>query len=246
MTERFECGAAFDQHAALRCTRNRAQHRAWHRDGERAGARGDQHRHGAIETLREGLIDDDPSKEEGADQDEHARDKDAFELLGEILRRRTLRFRLRHQGDYARQHALSGKAGDAHVEYARAVDCAGKHAVLLGRFREIGVCIGAGGGLFFNRRAFAGDRRLIDRARPGDNDAVGREPLIGPDHDDVADFEIGDSDLFDFVAPAQLGAIGGQLAQSFNGALGAPHGPVFERVSKTEEKEQQRAFGPSA
>src|SRR5690606_31452918 len=82
------------------------------------------------------------------------------------------------------------------------------------------------------------------------DEPVGGDPLVWPDHDEVADAEGFDGDLaLDRAAPrptiaTDAGGLRGDLREGFDGAAGAAHRVVFERMPEREEEEQQRPLEP--
>ena len=87
-----------------------------------------------------------------------------------------------------------------------------------------------------DRKRFAGDRRLVDRALSLDDDAVDREVFARADIDDVAQLKIKHF-RFDEVAVDQLArGVRRQTDQVFNGTLSARRGARFDDDCNQQEE----------
>ena len=105
----------------------------------------------------------------------------------------------------------------------------------------------AADGPFVDWHAFPRHRRLVDAARPLDDEAVGRETLVRFDDHDVAHGQRFHGHHFGAAArAAHHRCLRCQFGECLDGALGAAHRVVLERLAKAEQEQQQRAFGKFA
>lgn len=104
----------------------------------------------------------------------------------------------------------------------------------------------AGQGAFVDRRAFAGNRRLVDAAFAGGHDPVHRQPLVGPHDNDVAKLNVFDAYLDRLAIASNERGVRGEVCQRLDGPRGTAHRIVLQRVSQAEQKKQKRPFGPGA
>ena len=158
-----------------------------------------------------------------------------------------LRLGLGHELDHAGQRGLRRRPRHDDVERAGPVERAGKHAVLrldVRGVRQRGV--GVVGGPLVDGHTLARHGRLVHGARPLDDHAVGRDPLVGTDDDGVTDAEVLDGHLGLGAVTADAGRRRGQLRQRLDGPACAAHRVAFERVADGEQEEQERALEPLA
>ncbi len=106
--------------------------------------------------------------------------------------------------------------------------------------------VGVVGGPLVDGHTLARHGRLVHGARPLDDHAVGRDPLVGTDDDGVTDAEVLDGHLGLGAVTADAGRRRGQLRQRLDGPACAAHRVAFERVADGEQEEQERALEPLA
>ena len=94
--------------------------------------------------------------------------------------------------------------------------------------------------------ALAGDRRLVDAAVAGDDEAVGRQAGIGLDDHDVAERELLHGDVDQGPATPHGRGPRREFGQRLDRPLRAPHGVMLEGMPEAEEKQQEGALRPLA
>ncbi len=226
----FEMDAALDQHALARGAGERGDNRDRRRDDERARARHDQQHQRAVDPRVPEATEHKRRRDGDGDRKQQHRGRvDTREAFDERLRRRALRLRLLDEMDDARQRRVAADVGDAHIERATAVDGAREHGVS----REL-----------LHRQRLAGNRRLIDRALAGDDDAVERNLLAGADDEDHAHGDALDIDsaIAGRVADERVGRR--EIEQRAHGVARAFERPCLERLREREEKDHRRGFRP--
>ncbi len=160
---------------------------------------------------------------------------------------RLLGLRLADHAHDLGQGGVAGLAGGLDLDGAGAVDRPGEN----GGCGEDGGGAGPGLGeiidrLLVDRHALPSDGGLIDAGGPLDDEAVGGQAFIGPDHHHLADFKRLDRYLDHLAVTPHPGGARGEFRQGLDGALGPAHGVVLQGVAEAEEKEEQGAFRPGA
>src|SRR3546814_4296730 len=95
-------------------------------------------------------------------------------------------------------------------------------------------------------RSRAGNRGLVDRARPLDDEAVGGQALVRAHDHDVADHEFLDRKLRRLSVTANRRLFRREFRQRLDRALGATHRIMLERMDEAEQEQQPRAFRTGA
>ena len=226
------CAAALDEYAGARRRGEGGHDGDRCRDDERAGAGNDEEHERPITPLCERP----PAEQRRNDRDEesehhHRGGVDPREGLDEPLARCARRLRLLDAPQHPGQRRLVGRARHPHLESARPVDRSREHAVA-GRARH--------------RPRFAGERRLVELARPRDHDAVERDPLPRL-HEDVLAGQDGrrGNPLLAAVAADERG-LRGQRKQPADGAPGALEGSRLQQLREREQDHRRRALAPLA
>ena len=138
----FKRRAAFDQDAATRGACDPAENRAWRRNCERAGARRHQNRHGAIERVAEGFLDNEAREQKCDDENQYRRNENAFELIGKALCGRLIGFGLVHHLDDTCECRIRGCPRNLNFQRAAAVNRAGENTAF--SIHRVGVIRGTG------------------------------------------------------------------------------------------------------
>ena len=97
-----------------------------------------------------------------------------------------------------------------------------------------------------DRNTLTRHRCLVDAGRPDHHHAIGRQSFIGAHNHDVGHLQCGDGDFLGSGGAAHGGCLRRQLGQGFDRLAGAAHRVVLQRMSQTEQEQQQGAFGPLA
>ena len=92
--------------------------------------------------------------------------------------------------------------------------------------------------------AFARDGGLVDAALTKYDETIRRHPLVGFDHDDVAERQAVHGNFDQVLATAHERRFRTQVRQGLDGTTGAAHRVVFKRVAQAEKEQQQRALRP--
>ncbi len=172
-----------DEHAGSRALADADHDRHRRRKAERAGAGDDEHRDGGDQRIGESRrrAPDQPGDEgdgRGGDDRGHEPGRDR---IGEALDRRAAALRLGDHLHDARQHGLGADLLGAHHQSAGAVDRAADELVAR---------------RFLDRQRFAGDHRLIDRARAVEHAAIDRHGIARPHAQAVAMLHAVERDIF--------------------------------------------------
>lgn len=174
-----------------------------------------------------------PAEQERRNHGDHGADRhhawgiEAGKPVDEALRRRLRLLRLFDEAHHTRDRVVRGRGGHLHPQQAVAVDRAGEHA----RFPPLP-----------DRRAFARDRRFVDRAFSGQDHTVRRYAVARPDLNRRPDFEavrLYVPDLAIFFEASRLRNQFGQVLDA-----GAAGGDALEEFSDQEQEHDRcRLFG---
>ena len=256
-TDRLQISAAFDQNALLRRAADGADNADRRGDDQRAGAR--DHQHGqrpvkpamrAVGQIPERLAGQE-RRRQGDEQcaQHHGGGVDARKAVNPALCGRFLRLRLFHQVNQTTDGVIGRQARDLHFKRTAAIERASKDLVMH---------------RFVHRRAFAGDRGLIDRGAASGDNAIHGDAFARLDQDQVAHAQLSHGHarlvlraeganpaavailsqvLLAVQAARQAGGCGRRQRQQAADALARTiHRVGFKRFAQAEEEHDQRGF----
>jgi hypothetical protein len=217
---------ALDQHPHLRATPGADHQRGRSCESEGAGTGDDQHRDRCGEGGRCRGTESEPAGQRQERQDDHDRDEDRRDAIGEPLHRRLARLRFHDEARDLGKRGLGADAGRAHDQATVGID---------GRARELRSRPNV------DRGRLAGQHRLVDGRAPLFDDAVGGDLLAGTDDETVADAQLLDRDDELAPVPQEPRLLRAQLEQGADrGARAAPRAGL-EITAEQDERGGHRA-----
>ena len=228
LAERLQHGTSLEEQAPAGSVRQGRGDRRRGRDDERAGTADEQDREALVDPCRPDAAEGERrhDSDQSRDGDDGGR-VDAREAVDEALRRRLALLRLLYQADDAGDCVVGGGRGDLDAQRAVAVDGAGEDVV-------------AGG--LAHGHALARHRRLVDAARAGEHDAVGRDPIARPNEDGPADLKAFRRHLDGPAVPLhERGARDEQAERPYPGTRPAG-GDALEQLADQEQEDHGRPF----
>ena len=230
--------SAFDNHAASRGGVHAADNRHRCRDHQRARTGDHQHHQRAakpgeklrppparIVAQRSGQHQQRRPQRHRDRQCEHRRRVISGESIDKSFGRRAGRLGLLDQPGDVRQRAFGSRPLGPHHQRAFLVERAGKHRLA---------------GAFLDRKALAGDRRLVERRGAAQHHAVDRHALAGLDQHALARRDAARRDVDVIVARCvvlqAMGHLGCQLDQRLHGATGAADAEALQPYRDAEQK----------
>ena len=236
-TQILQRRAALDQHAPTRRAGDTGQDRARGGDGQRARTGGHQHGHGAIEAVAERLIHHHPGKQQQERQRQYRRYEDPLEAIGEALGGRLACLGLAHHLHHPRQRGVLGALGHFHFDRTGPIDGACEDPT--GRIDAVGPA-SCQRGIFHrplvHRDGLAGHRCLVDAGVALQQESIGRQALVGTHQYPITELEVADRNLGGGLAADDDRRIRRELGQRLDGALGASHRVVLQRMTQAEKE----------
>ena len=157
---------------------------------------------------------------------EHCRDKIAGVAIGKTFHRGLGGLGVLHQVDDPLERGVVAQSLDGQFQRPVGIERSGKDLVAR---------------LFFDGRRLAGDGALVHPRRPGDNPAVDRYSVAGPDEHHVVGSNVGNMDFVFLIAAANAGGMGPQFQQAGDSRSSVADGEVFQGLADEHDEHHFRS-----